>query len=341
MRNDYQSVMPMASQEVRPREPAPSARWLVWFHRVPPRPHYLRVKVGRQLRRLGAVALKNTVYVLPASAVHRAELARIAAEVLERGGEAVACEARLVGGIADPAIEDRFREARDREYARIAERAARLAGSLAGRSGRAENRRRQVARDLERLQKSFAEVVARDPFGAGGRESAASALSLVEDLLEGVEVAGGGTSPGQPPRGATWVTRSGVMVDRIASAWLIRRFIDRSARFRFVPARAHRIARGEIRFDMAGGEFTHRDGRCTFEVLLESFRLRDSGLQRIGEIVHDLDLRDDRFRHPETSGVGRTLVGMALVTPDDASRLERGAAILDGLHQSFRGRRAS
>src|SRR5687768_7699216 len=116
MRNDYQSGVPTASQTSGEAAGARAARWLVLFHQVPSRPPYLRVKVGRQLRQLGALALKNTVYVAPATARHRDGLARIVREILESGGEAVACEARLVAGLGDREVEDRFREACDRDF---------------------------------------------------------------------------------------------------------------------------------------------------------------------------------------------------------------------------------
>jgi hypothetical protein len=122
----------------------------------------------------------------------------------------------------------------------------------------------------------------------------------------------------------------------MASAWLIRRFVDASALFKFVGARGYRPRRGELRFDMAGAEFTHVGDACTFEVLCERFRLRDPALASIGEIVHDLDLEDARFGRPETSGVGRMIVGIALATSDDAFRLARGATVFDSLYESFR-----
>jgi hypothetical protein len=122
----------------------------------------------------------------------------------------------------------------------------------------------------------------------------------------------------------------------MASAWLVRRFIDASARFKFVGARGYRPLRGELRFDMAGAEFTHVGEACTFEVLVDRFGLRDPALDSIGEIVHDLDLEDGHFGRPETSGVGRMIVGIALATADDAVRLARGGTVFDGLYESFR-----
>jgi hypothetical protein len=127
-------------------------------------------------------------------------------------------------------------------------------------------------------------------------------------------------------------------VDRIASAWLIRRFIDPEARFRFVAPKGHRPEPGELRFDMFEGEYTHEGESCTFEVLLDRFGLRDPALRRLAEIVHDIDLKDDRYARPETPGLERLLTGMALVHPDDESRLHDGAAALESVYESFRRR---
>jgi hypothetical protein len=316
---------------------AERARWLLLIHQIPAKPDYLRVKVGRQLLRIGAVAIKNSVYVVPANAAMRVALGGVAREVLQRGGEAVICESQFLEGLADGAVEDLLRAARDAEYSVIARAARRRASDLRGARAADEARRRPAGQKLERLRLQFDEIVSRDPFGAAGRASAAGLLSLVEDRLAGVEVAGGpGSAPSEPPHGATWVTRTGVMVDRIASAWLIRRFVDARAKFKFVAGRGYRPGAGEIRFDMASAEFTHRDGRCTFEELIERFGVRDSALGPIGEIIHDLDLEDGKFGRPEAAGVGRMIVGLAIAEKRDEARLARGAALFDNLYESFR-----
>jgi hypothetical protein len=136
-------------------------------------------------------------------------------------------------------------------------------------------------------------------------------------------------------RGRTWVTRKGVYVDRIASAWLIRRFIDPKAKFKFVADRGAKRGPRELRFDMFDGEFTHEGDRCTFEVLRERFRLDDPALAAIGEIVHDLDLKDRKFRREETSGIEKVIAGIAMAHPEDRARIERGSALLDDLHVWF------
>jgi len=315
----------------------PSRPWLLLFHRLPSRPHYLRIQVGRELKKLGALPLRNAVYVVPATAELRETLGALLRRILEKGGDALVTEATFVAGLSDAVLHDRFRAARDTEYAAIRDAAARAAGG--GRRDRelSESQRRALARELESLRARLAEVVARDWFGAGGREAAAGTIALAEDRLAGVEEpAPDARKPLAPPRGAIWVTRTGVMVDRIASAWLIRRFIDRDARFRFTSGRGDRGRPGDLRFDMAGGAFTHEGDLCTFEVLLQRFAIRDSALGVMGEWVHDLDLEDGRFGHPETRGLGRAILGIALATRDDVERLARGAVVLDGLYESFR-----
>ena len=136
-----------------------------------------------------------------------------------------------------------------------------------------------------------------------------------------------------------WVTRQGVYVDRIASAWLIRRFIDPDARFRFVRAKGHVPQDGELRFDMFEAEFTHEGDRCTFEVLLARLDLNDKALTAIAEIVHDIDLKDAKFGREETGGIAHLITGLCQSSKDDAQRLARGAAVFDDLYEYFRKRR--
>ena len=136
-------------------------------------------------------------------------------------------------------------------------------------------------------------------------------------------------------RGRVWVTRQGVKIDRMASAWLIRRFIDTAAAFKFVPPRGYRPERAEVRFDMYEAEFTHEGAHCTFETLLERFGLRDRALRAIGEIVHDIDCKDERFERAEAPGLALVVDGIARAHTDDAARIERAAAMFDDLYAHF------
>jgi len=139
--------------------------------------------------------------------------------------------------------------------------------------------------------------------------------------------------------GRTWVTRADVHVDRVASAWLIRRFIDPQARFQFVAAKGYHPGAGELRFDMFEGEYTHEGDRCTFETLLARFGLSDRALTAIGEIVHDIDCKDERFGRPEASGIATLLHGVVTTHADDAARVERAAALWDDLYAHFKKKR--
>jgi hypothetical protein len=133
-------------------------------------------------------------------------------------------------------------------------------------------------------------------------------------------------------RRRTWVTRTGIKVDRMASAWLIRRFIDPEATFKFVPAKGYAPAPRELRFDMFEAEFTHEGDLCTFELMVQRFGLADPALRAIAEIVHDIDVKDGKFGREEAAGIGQLVAGIAAAHPDDDARLARGAALFDDLY---------
>jgi len=322
---------------VVPEEAGP--RWLVLIHQIPPRPSYLRVKVGRRLQALGAVAVKNSVYVLPRSDEALEDFQWVRREIVAGGGDASVCEARFVEGLSDAAVEALFQAARQADYAAVGLQARALQSPAGRRGKRAPAGGEKVAAALARLRRRLAEVVEIDFFGAAGRDT-------VEGLLAAIEASLRPAAPKPEPdgvvtgevRGRTWVTRTGVHVDRIASAWLIRRFIDPEARFRFVRA-SDPVAAGELRFDMFEAEFTHEGERCTFEVLLRRFALTDRALARIAEVVHDIDLKDGRFGRPETAGVDHLIAGIALRHKEDEARLRDGATALDALYEYFKRKR--
>jgi len=185
----------------------------------------------------------------------------------------------------------------------------------------------------------MAEVVAIDFFSATGREGAERLIFALDARLQESSAAGKAAKAKQQLQdfqGRIWVTRKGIHVDRIASAWLIRRFIDPHAGFKFVPAKGYQPESGEIRFDMYEAEFTHEGDHCTFEVLLERVGLSDPGLGPIAEIVHDIDLKDSKFAREETPGIDRLIAGIAMAHKDDETRLQRGAAVFDDLYEYFR-----
>jgi len=313
---------------------APDHRWLILVHQLPPKPSYARVRVWRRLQSLGAVALKNAVYVLPDRDSTREDFEWLAREVAELGGSATVCEARLVQGLDDREIEELFQAAREADYQALLKDAQQLdAGLRAARSRKkpAPN----LAADVAALRRRLAAVTALDFFGARNRVPAEALIAELEGRLGLTEVASEASHRLDDLCGRTWVTRTGVHVDRIASAWLIRRFIDRDAAFKFVPAKGYRPEAGELRFDMFEAEFTHEGDHCTFETLCTRLGLKDSALRAVGEIVHDIDLKEEKFGRPETAGVARLLAGLARRTRDDRERIERGGQLFDDLYESF------
>jgi hypothetical protein len=278
--------------------------WLLLIHQIPPKPDYFRVKVRRRLERLGSIPLKNSVYVLPLQEDTIEDFAWLAREIRDEGGEATVCRATLLDGIGDEDLAGMFRIARDADYAEV----ERMAGESSDEA------------ELERARRRLAQVQKVDFFEAAGRARAESAVTSRHESSES----------GARPHGALWVTRPGVKVDRMASAWLIRRFIDPAARFAFDPKTPG------LRFDTYEGEYTHEGDRCTFEVLLQRFSLDDDALRSVSEVVHDVDCKDAKFDRTEAPGIAAIVDGIAATLSDDSERLRQGAVVFEGLYQKFR-----
>ncbi len=316
---------------------------MLLIHQIPPRPNYFRVKIWRRLQRLGAVGIKNSVYALPAGEQAQEDLNWVLREIVGGGGDASLVQARLVEGLNDEQVKEMFRAARDADYQALADDARALFEALPRRGQLPEAKRAELASALERLRKRESEIAAIDFFHARGREALDGLLRGLEEKLThpapAPEAAPAG--PLERPRGAIWVTRTGIHVDRMSSAWLIHRFIDPRAKLKFVAAREYRHQPGELRFDMFEGEFTHQGELCTFEVLLDRFGLDDPALRPIGEIVHDIDLKDQRHGRPETAGIEHLIQGIALAHEEDEVRLQRASAVLDDLYEYFRRKRRS
>jgi hypothetical protein len=322
--------------------PGPDAPWLLLIHQLPSRPAYLRVKVWRRLQGLGAIALKNSVYVLPALDHTREDFGWVLREIEREGGEGVVCGAHLLDGMADQQVRALFDAARDAEYTSILKDLRKL-GSAAKRSAKRSSAAPPPDGELVKMRRRFAEVAEKDFFSATGRLAVEALLTELEARQAAAAAQGVRVEPtskvSEDLSGRTWVTRQDVHVDRIACAWLIRRFIDKEARFKFVSAKNYEPDAAELRFDMFQAEFTHEGDRCSFEVMLERFGLDDPALSAIGEIVHDIDLKDGKFGREETPGIAHVIAGLCSGFGDDMTRIERGCALLDDMYASFRRRR--
>ncbi len=303
---------------------AARGRWLLLFHQIPPKPDYFRVKVWRRLQRIGAVPVKNSVWVLPYSEQAVEDFRWLLREIEEGGGQGSVCRGDFVDGLSDRDIEALFHKARAADYAGLVREAKSLTG-------------KPLPSEVARLGHRLAEIAAIDYFGTPDPRVDRVVARLEKLTREGEaprDPRSGGTHAGRR-HGRTWVTRRGVFVDRIASAWLIKRFVDPEARFKFVAPEGYTPSKGELRFDMFEAEYTHEGDRCTFETLVRRFRLRDPALRTIGEIVHDIDCKDTKFGHAEAPGVERLLTGIVRRHAIDMTRLARGASVFGSLYQSF------
>ncbi|HEY6173904.1 MAG TPA: chromate resistance protein ChrB domain-containing protein [Kofleriaceae bacterium] len=315
--------------------PSNGARWVLFMPSIPAKPASVRVKIWRRLQAVGAVGLRGSLYALP----NREECVEVfewvARELRELGGQASICEGRFLDESTDDEIERRFIDARNADYAEIATATRQLAKQLEAKRI-APERIAHITEQHAKLVQRLGEITAIDFMHVPGREAVEGLLAAVARALPR-----DGTSEGEPleviekPSRATWVTRTGVHIDRIASAWLIRRFIDPAAKFKFVPAKGYASKPGELRFDMFEAEFTHVGDRCTFEVLVERMGLRDAALTAIGEIIHDLDLHDDKFGREEAPGVRSAIDGICTVARDDEQRIAAASPMLDGLYSHF------
>jgi hypothetical protein len=299
-------------------------RWWLLLHQIPPKPPYLRAKILRRLNQLGSLPVKNSAYLLPASDAALEDLQWTAQQIRDEGGDAWLFRVEALAGLHDESIREAFREMRRPDYVDLIAAARKLA-------------ERPDEAEWKRLNQKLADVRRIDFFDAPGHDEMGWLMSTIDRTLHPSRVADARPSL-EGLRGRTWVTRRGAKVDRIGSAWLIRRFIDPDARFEFVDPADYAHSPDHLRFDMFEGEFTHEGERCTFEVLLAALGAPDPALTAIAEIVHDLDLRDSKFQRPEAIGVAAMIEGIVRGNQRDHDRLTQGVGLFDALYASFGGR---
>lgn len=308
--------------------------WLMLVHQLPARPAYQRVKIWRKLQDAGAIALKNSVYVLPLTDGSRAAFDDILEEIERGGGDGLIHEAKLVAGMGDEQLRTLFNRARDADYQAIAAELRQLSQVWKRRN----KPKADPVQALGRIAQRLSDLARLDFFGAADRRPAEALLSQLEHShIARVQNAPRRIAPADM-RGKVWVTRKDIHVDRIASAWLIKRFIDPRGTLKFVAGPGYDPRPGEYRYDMQDGEFTHEGDNCSFETLLARSGIRDAALRAIAEVVHDIDIADGKFGHPETAGIAHVISGICRTVGDDEARVARGGELLDGIYEQFRRR---
>jgi hypothetical protein len=313
-------------------------KWLVLIHQIPPKPDALRVKTWRRLQQIGAVAIKQSVYVMPFLEQSREDLSWTLKEVIDGGGDGSISEVRFVEGLTDDQVISLFQNARKSDYEKIIKNANQLVAEWSDGNIDPKDPAKRVKAQLEKLQRQFDNIAAIDFFKAPER---GTANLLIKDLAARssgiVSDVGTSTERLDALKDKVWVTRKNVFVDRIACGWLIRRFVDEAALFKYIDSDAFAPGPGEIRFDMFEGEYTHEGEQCTFEVMIKRLNLQDSGLTALAEVIHDIDLKDNKFNRSETDGLYALLTGLTASEPDDEKRMAKGAQLMENLYAYFHG----
>jgi hypothetical protein len=321
----------------------PGQDWILLIHQLPPKPTNLRVRIWRKLQKLGAVAIKNSVYVLPATEQAYEDFQWLKQEIDSAGGETAVFRAGSVEGATDDEIIAAFRKARDEEFALLTAEFDGLTGAIRELSrGKHLSTGRLSAHETEidKLHAELERIAANDFFVANGRTAAFNAYERCQKAIRAAQGPVLKAAHAQKKHGALdvaryqgqrWVTRRNLHIDRLASAWLIKQFIDKHPRFYFVAE--GEMVEGAIPFDTFGAEFTHQGEDCTFETMLKQFGLAKSkGLREIAEIVHTIDLKDDKFHRLEAPGLNAVIDGLSNVFRDDRKLLQQSSIVFDGLY---------
>jgi hypothetical protein len=294
--------------------------WLLLLYSLPSKQKTERVAIWRRLKKIGAVQIKTSTYLLPDNPPQYEHFQWLAQQIRDYGGDSTLVRAQEIEGLSNEKLIALFNRARDEEYSTIKKA---LHGFLVrGKKSDPETN----ATELERLTRQFRAIREIDFFQSPRGQD-------VQMLLRRAEGSPKRALPRLDPksyRGKPWLTRPRPEIDRVGSAWLIRRFIDPRAKFLFAPTvpSNHEI----IPFDMVDVEFSHHGDSCTFETLIRRFGIEDKAVRKIAEMVHDADLEDEKFQRLECMGIDRVLKGWAKEGLPDDEILRRGFECFDALY---------
>lgn len=309
-------------------------RWLTLLTTLPPTPTRHRVGVWRKLQRMGAVRLRGAGWILPETSETTELFQWLVQEIHSVRGEATLLRVDRVETMTDDEIVGLFHKARAVEYDAVVQGSREILRHL---DRYHMSHRRSIPKlraKLDVLKRELDRVQSIDYLKAPAGERARSLWETTAKRLRTAETRPHAPSRARrgslPPRGSIWVTRPRPHIDRIASAWLIKRFYDPSATFEFADAAD--ASRKGIPFDVLGAEFGHHGDDCTFETLVKRFRINDRRVKLIAEIVHEADLHDGKFSRNEAAGLDLAINGLVEAIPDDHDLLARGSALFEGLY---------
>ena len=299
------------------------APWLLLVFSLPAPKASERVGAWRKLQRYGALGLPASGHVLPNTSANQERFEWLATSIRNAKGQAAVAQVSSFDGLRHDQLEQMFTQARSRDYQDLEKELKKAAKG---------GKRNIPETTLSRFKKRLQQITEADFFGSPVRARVEEALRRLEH--------------GEPneikarhnPKdyvGRMWVTRPRPGIDRVSSAWLIRRFVDAGARFIFdEEASRHPDA---IPFDMFQiGGFGHRGNDCTFETLMKTFGIRDSRVALVAEAVHGADLADGHFGRDEALGIDRVLQGWSQERISDDELLRRGMEMIEGLYNGIR-----
>lgn len=314
-------------------------KWLFLVHQVLTPNSKERVKVWRAIKKTGAILYRNSVYILPFGKERLEDFQWLCQQINDSRGEASIFVSSAENKNEDALMRAAFRKARDEEYGSLLKSAEQFRNRIQTKDRKvlSSSVRKKYEKEAKQLREAFDEVRSLDFFPDSNPKKLQQILVEISKWLSAdAEIS---KQPPIPLRSVKdyqkkiWTTREGIHIDRLCSAWLIRRFIDRSAKFVFAPEK--KLPANAIPFDVFGSEFSHHGEDCTFETLIKAFRIQDRALQEIAEIIHDIDLKDHKFGRVETSGFDLIIRSLGDSIHDDHEFLEIGSSILDGLYQHF------
>ncbi len=320
-------------------------KWLLLFYTVPSKPVNARVKIWRRLAKAGAVQFKSAVYILPNNEENYELCQWLVSEAASMKGEGAFVSVDRIEAIRDQEIIGFFNSQREKDYGAVEKKLEEIERKTSSaKKGSGIHNNKKLSEQFSRLEKEFEDIRKVDFFtstaGMGlkkkfealradiKRISKSKVRHIPEVVLRTID----------NYQGRTWVTRKRPFVDRMASAWLIRKFIDKKAVFRFADEKDMETLEGSaIAFDVRGGEFTHQADLCTFEVFIKTFTIKDKALIKIAELVHELDIKDEKYKNPEAKGVEDILAGIRKTAKSDMECLEKGMTVFEMLYASKNG----
>jgi hypothetical protein len=317
--------------------------WLFFFYTLPSKPVRNRMTIWRKLLKAGALPFKGSVYILPYTKDHHEFFTWLISEVISLKGEGSFVRAEKLETDDNQQLIGLFNKQRETTYQPILSEIDEIERKLSSIKMGGDSRDwKKLINQIRQVQRDFEEIKKIDFFFSKRGLEASEKLASIVTTVSGLAATGTAnhTVSIAPARiedyqHKTWATRKRPFVDRFASAWLIKKFIDKNASFSFIDEK-HLDTMGNdlISFDIRGGKFTHAGDLCTFEVLMKSFGLKDKTMKKIAEIIHELDLKDDKFRNPEAKGIEDILSGIRKTARNDYESLERGMAIMEMFYVS-------